>query len=196
MRPCSVDAVGRDAVRRARDQERVLPRRVLRDVDGGEEPHAVAHRDQVFVLGVRRLDQVDAGQWRLRGSWRLCQRCDDGECDQGTGGHKPGRVPPEVFVRMARRILCLSDTRERNYPDCTVCTRRDDCVEAGDPRPSLRGRDRGDERGSDLAGDWARRALILKGFTRAGRSTLPPIVQRFALRRRVFRSRAPAGDSS
>ena len=55
-----IDAIGLDAVRRARQQDRIRLRLVLGDVDGGEELHAVAHRDAVFVLGVVGLDVFQA----------------------------------------------------------------------------------------------------------------------------------------
>ena len=62
-RPELIDAVRRHAVRRARHQERIAPRGVLRHVDRREEPLAVAHRDGRLVL---RVVLRDAEGWWLR----------------------------------------------------------------------------------------------------------------------------------
>ena len=61
-----IDAVWRDAVRRAGDQERVLLGGVLRHIHGGEKPRPVTHRDHVFILRVSRSHEVGASEHRLR----------------------------------------------------------------------------------------------------------------------------------
>ena len=53
--PVLVFAIRSHAVGRARHQHRVFLRLIFRDVDGGEELDAVAHRDLVFVLRVMSL---------------------------------------------------------------------------------------------------------------------------------------------
>ena len=55
-----VDAVGRDAVRRAGNQERILLGGVFRHIHGGEEPGPVTHGDHVFILRVSRPYEVGA----------------------------------------------------------------------------------------------------------------------------------------
>ena len=73
-----VDSVGSDAVRGADHQHRVRLCRVFGCVDGGEELLAVAHGDFEFVLGVVRLDVVDAEAFG--GGWRRCWARLGGEC--------------------------------------------------------------------------------------------------------------------
>ena len=64
--------IRRHAVGRARHHDGVWPRRVLGHVDGGEQPHAVPHRDHHFVLDVGGAD-VERGR-RLGGLRRLRKR--------------------------------------------------------------------------------------------------------------------------
>ena len=63
VRRGTVDAVGRHVVARALHHDRISPavgEDVLRDVDGGEQLHAVAHGDAVFELGVVLADEGGA----------------------------------------------------------------------------------------------------------------------------------------
>ena len=59
-----VDAIGRDAVAGALHHDGIRPvvgEDVLRNVNGGEQLHAVAHGDAVFELGVVLADELPAG---------------------------------------------------------------------------------------------------------------------------------------
>ena len=55
LRAVEVDAIWRNAIRSAIDQERVGVRSVLGNVDSGEEADAVAHGDTVFIFRVMRF---------------------------------------------------------------------------------------------------------------------------------------------
>jgi len=102
-----IRAVGRHAVRRPVEENRVRSRGVLRDVNRGEQLHPVAHRHLVLLLHVVRPDVVGPlprGGGRCKASLQAgSDRCGPLECDgqPKDRGAQPGqdlrslhRVPP------------------------------------------------------------------------------------------------------
>ena len=86
-----VAPVGRDAVGRAVEQDRIPlgATGVLRDVDGGEQLHPVAHRDAVLVLGEARPHGIGGvGGGRARGQGRDGGRAGEGDEKRNATGHR------------------------------------------------------------------------------------------------------------
>lgn len=69
-----IDAVGRNAVGSAVDEEGIGARRIFGDVDGGKEARAVAHGNAIFVVGVVLFD-VEVGASGLGGLGPARWRC-------------------------------------------------------------------------------------------------------------------------
>ncbi len=90
-----VAPVGRDAVGRAVEQDRIAlgATGVLRDVDGGEQLHPVAHRDAVLVLGEARphgIGGVGGGRGSRAGLRRRPHRRGRREAERGVASILPG----------------------------------------------------------------------------------------------------------
>ena len=102
-----VDPVWRDGVRRSVDHEWVLLRLILRGVDRSEQPHPIAHRDQVLMLRIVRPDPLAefTGRPLFRCqrpllSLSVQQRC-RGQYHCETYSHKLWILPPVSGVEPA-----------------------------------------------------------------------------------------------
>ena len=140
-------AVRRDAVRRAREQDRDTSATcVLRHVDRGEQLHAVAHRDPVLVLRVVRADveacvgpRVDPGARGLDGDEREREGDDEG----GAGARREHLVVPPVSAVEGRGYHRPQDRRRRagvGYGDPTVWEASHDRFRHHPPRDAPQGR--------------------------------------------------------
>ena len=56
----TIGAIGRDAVRRPVQEDRIRPGVVFRNINSGVEAHAVAHTDVLFMLGVVCFDVFES----------------------------------------------------------------------------------------------------------------------------------------